>query len=120
MKTFNNLNFKPDARRPGCFRASITLDTYTLSVVYGPDMYGKGATHDTYEVAVLASDSDDLLPLSCDNDILGWQNGEEITGLMKILQTEPGFGDCLRVLKRTKYYRQFNSTSLIRDEAFAS
>ncbi len=119
MKTFNNLNFKPDNIRSGVMRASVTIDTYTLSVVYGQGMYGRGPTHDTYEVAVSQLDHDELLPLSRENDVLGWQNEEEITSLMKILHTEPGFGDCLRVLKRTKYSTRFNNISHMRDQAFS-
>jgi hypothetical protein len=120
MNKFENLNFKPDALRPACFRASITLGDYTLSVVYGQNgLYGNGPTHDTYEVAVTQDGHEDLLPLQYDSEVLGWQNSEEISSLMKILQTEPGFGDCLRILKRTKYSRRFNNISHMRDEAFS-
>jgi hypothetical protein len=119
MKTFKDIKFKQDSIRTGVMRASITLDCYTLSVVYGDTMYGDGPTHDTYEVAVWQKGHDELLPLSSDNDVVGWQNSEEITSLMKILQTEPGFGDCVRVLKRTKYNNRFSNISHMRDQAFA-
>ena len=120
MKTFNDLTFKADAIRPDCFRSTFTFDNYVMSITYGPGMYGKGPAYDTYEVALFQDDdSDDLLPLSYDSDVLGWQNGEEITSLMKIVQTEPDFGTCLKVLKRTKYARRFNNISHMRDEAFA-
>ena len=94
-------------------------DMYTLSVVYGEDVHGKGPAYNTYEVAVVQAGHEDFLPLQCDDDVLGWQNDQEITGLMKVLQTESGFGDCLRILKRTKYYKKFNNISQMRDEVLS-
>ena len=111
MKTFEDLKFKPDTQRDECFRASMTLEDYTLSVVYGSGLYGDGPTHDTYEMAVYQSGHEDLLPLSDDDDVLGWQNSEEITRLMRILQTEPDFGEALRLIKRTRYVKQFIRTT---------
>lgn len=120
MKTFNDLTFKADTIRQDCFRSTFTFDNYVMSITYGPTMYGKGPAYDTYEVALFQDDdSDGLLPLSYDSDVLGWQNAEEITSLMKIVQTEPDFGTCLKVLKRTKYHRRFGNISHTRDEAFA-
>jgi hypothetical protein len=122
MKTFNDLRFMPHPHVKGRMRAVLDLgddDMYTLSVVYGEGTYGRGPAYNTYEVAVVQTGHEDFLPLQCDNDVLGWQNDEEITCLMKVLQTESGFGDCLRILKRTKYSRKFNNISQMRDEAFA-
>jgi hypothetical protein len=122
MRTFNDLRFMPDTTKPGRMRATMDLgddDRYTISVVYGEGVYGKGPTHDTYEVAAWEVGHDDLLPLQADDDVLAYQNHEEITRLMKLLQTESGFGDCLRVLKRTRYCKQFNNISHMRDQAFA-
>mgnify|MGYP001119417151 CR=1 FL=1 len=112
----------PDPSRSGRMRATIDLgkdDMYTMSVVYGDKVYGNGPTHDTYEVAVFQHGHEDMLPLQASDDVLGYQNGEEITTLMKHLQSEPGFGEMLRVLKRTKYSRQFNNISQMRDQAFS-
>lgn len=118
MKTFNDLNFKPTDYRPGSYTATMDLDEYTISVIYGDGAYGKGPAYDTYEVAVFENGHDDPVPLSDESDVIGWQNAEEITSLMKILQTEPAFGTCVRLLKRTKYSRRFLNISHMRDSAF--
>ena len=119
MKTFDDLKFMVDQTRANRHRAIIHLDIYSMSVVFGDGTYGKGPTHDTYEVAAWECDRDDFLHLSEDSDVLGWQNAAEITSLMKILQTEPDFGKSLRVRKRTKYSRRFSNISHMRNEAFA-
>jgi hypothetical protein len=118
MKTFNDLKFRVDPTKANRQRAKIDLDIYSMSVVFGDGVYGKGPAYDSYEVAVWECDRDDFLHLSEDSDVLGWQNEAEITNLMKILQTEPDFGKALRVLKRTKYARKYSNNSHMSAAAF--
>ena len=58
---------------------------YTMSVGYGPTMYGRGPEHDAYEVAVWETRTDDDVPVTSENDVLGWVDREEVDSLMHVL-----------------------------------
>jgi hypothetical protein len=118
-KTFADLNFKPDPFRAGKHAATIDINGYTVSVIYGDSCYGDGPTHDTYEFALFQDGHDAPVPLQGDNDdtVLGWVNHEEITVLMKIVQQEPEFGTACRVFKRTRYNHRFSNMSQLKTTA---
>lgn len=115
MKTFDNLHFKKQQELESInmnkWYANLDINNYTISVIYGDSCYGKGPNYDTYEVAVFERDHKDPIPLQGDQDttVLGWVNNEEITALMKILHTEPHFGEACRVFHRTRYNRRFSN-----------
>lgn len=115
MKTFKDLRFKKQQELVSIgmdkWCASLNIGEYTISVIYGDSCYGNGPNYDTYEVAVWENDQDDPVPLQGDQDttVLGWVNNEEITSLMKILHTEPHFGEACRVFHRTRYNRRFSN-----------
>ena len=117
MKQFKDLQFSKQhilaERDIHRWNASLDLDHYTISVVYGDGAYGSGPKSDTYEVAVYEDGRDDPIPLQGDDNgpILGWVSGEEISVLMKILQDEPQFGIACRVFHRTRYNRRFSNIS---------
>ena len=117
MKTFNDLRFKQRTdllqQSMNKHEASMDLGDYTISVIYGDACYGNGPEYDTFEVAVFQQGFDDPVPLTSDKHVpvLGWTNSEEITSLMKILQTESGFGDACRVFLRTRYNKRFSNIS---------
>lgn len=116
MKTFDNLRFKKQQELVSIgmnkWYANLDINNYTISVIYGDSCYGGGPNYDTYEVAVFERDHEDPVPLQNDQDttVLGWVNHEEINALMKILHTEPNFGEACRVLHRTKYIRRFSGS----------
>ena len=70
----------------------LKLGDYTISVVtmkgkkpqYG-GLYGSQA-EGTYEVAVFGKSG--MVPLSCADDVVGWQSPEQITYLMAQLQAD--------------------------------
>ena len=107
IKTFKHLIFEQDTYRDK-HMAATQVGVYTISVGYGDGMYGDGPEHDAYEVAVWETHSDRTVPLSSQNDVLGWTTAEEIDALMHVLATEPGFGDACRVFKRTHYNMKFS------------
>lgn len=115
MKTFKNLRFNKQKNLENVtidkWCASLDIDDYTISVIYGDGCYGNGPNYDTYEVAVFEQGHEDPIPLQGDQDttVLGWVNHEEINSLMKILQTEPQFGEACRVFHRTRYNRRFSN-----------
>ena len=115
MKTFKDLRFKKQQELESIdvhkWQASLDICEYTISVIYGDSCYGNGPNYDTYEVAVYEKDQEYPVPLQGDQDttVLGWVNNEEITSLMKILQTEPHFGQACRVFYRTRYNHRFSN-----------
>lgn len=120
MKRFKDLQFNEIPHKSGAYNATLDLGTYTVSVGYGEGLYGSGPSYDTYEVMVVDTETDIPVPLSSDNDVLGWQHKVEIDDLIVSLQKEPGFGEACRIFKRTQHNKCFNNISLMRNEAFWS
>jgi len=86
MKNFDDLNFTYDdsIRR---WSASLTLDNgYQFSVISGIDdgafqpFYGRYP--DTFEVAVFNEDGN-FVPLGAYDDVLGWQDRNQVSSLIR-------------------------------------
>lgn len=85
MKNFDDLNFTYDEsmRR---WMASLTLDNgYSFSVIAGKNedynpFYGRYP--DTFEVAVFNPDSS-WVPLGAHDDVLGWQDRNQVSSLIR-------------------------------------
>ena len=120
MKRFRDLQFNEIPYKSGAYNATLNLGNYIISVGYGKGLYGSGPSYDTYEVLVVDAETDIPIPLSVDNDVLGWQHKHEIDNLMVSLQREPGFGEACRIFKRTQHNKCFIRISNMRDEAFGS
>ena len=118
MKRFKDLKFVEIPYKSNAFNATLDLGPLSISVGYGDGLYGSGPAYDTYEVSVFDPDTDVTVPLSADNDVLGWQHRSEIDQLMINLQKEPGFAEACRIFKRTQHNKCFNNISHMRDEAF--
>ena len=93
-KTFSDLVFNAHAHVPNGVQAMFDLGNgLEISVVsmkkregeYG-GLYGD-VSAGTYEVAVFQSNN--MLPLSAFDDVIGWQTEDEVTKLMSELQGKP-------------------------------
>lgn len=113
IKQFSQLVFEKNTHNNNWY-AQVNIGMYTMSVGYGPTMYGRGPEHDAYEVAVWETHTDDDVPLTSENDVIGWVDHEEIDSLMHVLATEPMFGECCRMLKRTGYSARFSNIGRFR------
>ncbi len=86
MKTFDDLEFNPHANNPASVQARLDLgNSISISVVAGEGLYGSVET-DLYEVG--AFQGKEWIPLSCADDVIGWQSPEQITELMAQLQAD--------------------------------
>ena len=84
MKTFKHLEFKPHANNPKSVQAFCGLgNSISISVVAGEGLYGS-VESGLYEVG--AFQGKEWIPLSCADDVIGWQTPEQITDLMIKLQ----------------------------------
>ena len=84
MKTFCDLEFNPHANNPASVQARLDLgNSISISVVAGEGLYGSVET-DLYEVGAFQGKA--WIPLSCADDVIGWQSPEQITDLMIKLQ----------------------------------
>ena len=94
MKTFDDLVFKDHPNTADGLMCQLKLGDYTISVVtmkgdkdgsvFG-GLYGSQPAG-TYEVAVFGKS--EMVPLSCADDVVGWQSPEQITHLMAQLQAD--------------------------------
>ena len=89
MKRFRDLQFNEIPFRSGAYNATTSLGDLSISVGYGDGLYGSGPAYDTYEVMVYNSVTDVTVPLSTDNDVLGWQRKNDIDSLMVQIQKDP-------------------------------
>ncbi len=86
MKTFKHLEFKPHANNPASVQARLDLgNSISISVVAGEGLYGSVET-DLYEVGAFQGKA--WIPLSCADDVIGWQSPEQISHLMAKLQAD--------------------------------
>jgi len=84
MKTFKDLIFKTGTGfSAGSFAKMHFPNGYGISVVLGEQNYSNGIN--TYEVAVLKG-QDLWYDTPITNDVLGWQDTEEVTEIMKQIQ----------------------------------
>lgn len=92
QKTFSDLEFNDHPNNPDGIQARLDLGNgFEISVVsmrnkekqFG-GLYGN-ASKGTYEVAMFHNDS--MLPLASFDDVLGWQDADAITRLMREAQT---------------------------------
>ena len=88
------------------YNGTLSIGPYDLSVSYGDTVYGSGPDSDTYEVAIW--DEHDIIPLSDQNDVLGWTNSAEIDQIIRMLHDTSNFGTACRVFKETRWSRRFN------------
>ena len=111
MKTFDDLKFTYDEsmRR---WMASLTLDNgYSFSVISGNDdgafqpFYGRYP--DTFEVAVFNEDGN-WVPLGTYDDVLGWQDRNQVSSLIRQFemdgQTQENLLVAIREEKREKKF----------------
>ncbi len=86
MKTFDDLEFNPHANNPASVQARLDLgNSISISVVAGEGLYGSVET-DLYEVG--AFQGKEWIPLSCADDVIGWQSPQQISHLMAKLQAD--------------------------------
>jgi len=88
MKTFDDLIFKPHPVGMGGKLAQMELGNgYTISVVGGrKGLYGDGET--TFEVAMFDR-TGEMLRLSEDDQVLGWQTIDQVNEIIKKFDEEP-------------------------------
>ena len=92
VRTFSDLEFNDHANVPNGVQAKLDLGNgFEISVVSMKDkepqfggLYGN-ASKGTYEVAMFLNGS--MLPLASFDDVLGWQDADAITRLMREAQT---------------------------------
>jgi len=84
MRTFDNLIFETEV---GFFTRSFAKmdfpNGYGISVVLGEQNYSNGV--DTYEVAVLKGENI-CYDTAITDDVMGWQDTNEVTEIMKQIQ----------------------------------
>jgi hypothetical protein len=89
-KTFADLVFNAHANVNNGVQAKLDLgnglEISVVSMKSGGGLYGD-VTEGTYEVAVFQSNN--MLPLSPFDDVLGWRTEDELTELMGELQGKP-------------------------------
>ena len=99
LKSFDDLTFGKhggfgdgkaiQARLTFGHRDKDNQDQFTISVVQnigdGTGLYGH-ADNDTYEVAMWFQDRDTMIPLAISDDVIGWQDCDDITKLMYTAQ----------------------------------
>jgi len=86
MKLFKDLEFKPHANNSESVQASCKLgNSISISVVAGRGLYGS-VESGLYEVG--AFQGKEWIPLSCADDVIGWQSPEQISYLMAKLQAD--------------------------------
>jgi hypothetical protein len=88
MKNFNDLEFGRHRAVGGGIHARMDLaDDMEISVVAGPNLYNDEGT---YEIAVFDNLSDGaLMHISTEDDVIGWQDEDEINTIMESIQTDP-------------------------------
>ena len=116
MKRFKDLQFNEIPYKSGAYNAVLNLGTYSISVGYGKGLYGGGPSYDSYEVMVFDTDTDETVPLSDADDVLGWQHKTDIDNLMISIQKEPGFGEACRIFKRVQHNKHFKNISVMSEE----
>jgi len=84
MKTFNDLEFKPNPLKSGIQARIIFENGYGASVVKGEYTYG--GKDGLYELAVLDSDGKLIYETPITSDVEGYLTEDEVTKLMEQIQ----------------------------------
>jgi len=91
MIKFKDLKFV-DHPRGSSGTASIAttiINGITISVGFGTGMYGNGPVSDQFEIHVF--DESGTIPLTSENDVLGWVDAEEIQSIMDSINQDLNF-----------------------------
>ena len=87
INSFDDLVFKPHTNRiKGAVQAWHKLPNgITISVVGGKGLYGDGIN--SFEVGAWPKEGQELIKLSEHDDVIGWQNKDEVTKVIQRLSS---------------------------------
>lgn len=89
--------------------AAMDVGVYTISCSFGTAVYGSGPDDDQYEISAWYKGDQEPIPLTSDNDVIGWMSREEIDQMLMLLENHPDFGNACFEFKRTRYGKRYNN-----------
>ena len=105
MKTFKDIQFHPHEYIPDAIHGTVNVKNMIVSVAQSSRHY---SGTDTYEVAVMDDQMDDMYWLGENEQVRGWQSEDEIDALLVTMElsTESFKQRCLRHKTKHDEYMQ--------------